>query len=76
MKTPPKEAIGEIPIDHPWFQAVLAIVREKKEETYTSLLVPPTHTSDAGRHYDAGRLSMAEDIGRALVVRAGNAAPG
>jgi hypothetical protein len=56
-------ALGEIPPDHPWYRAVVALVDELKHESYIGVLAPPGQaTSNDSRNYDSGRVAMAEDI--------------
>jgi hypothetical protein len=63
MKTPPNDPLGQIPQEHPWFQAVIGLVREMRSESEPGLLTAPgpTVTNDT-RNYDAGRVAMARDI--------------
>lgn len=56
------ETLGEIPPDHPWFQAVVAVVEELRVESYGAVLAPPGNTNNDARNYDSGRVSMAEDV--------------
>lgn len=57
------DPLGQIPPDHPWFQAVVQVVQELKGETYQSLVSPPTvGIPSAARDFDAGRCTMADDI--------------
>lgn len=59
----PADPLGEIPPEHPWFQAIVTMVADLKRETYDSLVAPPGGpVTAATRDYDAGRSSMADDV--------------
>lgn len=59
----PSDPLGEIPPDHPWYRAIVKVVRDLRSESYPGLVSPPgTMTNAATREYDAGRVAMADDV--------------
>lgn len=57
------DPLGEIPPEHPWFAAVMAMVEELRAESYVGAISPPgPATTNDARNYDAGRVAMADDV--------------
>ena len=57
-----RQTMGQIPADHDWARAVVTLVESLADESMPGLLAPPGAVTHDDRTYNAGRVSLAEDL--------------